>query len=56
MKLTLEVGTIPILITILFILLKMFGGINWSWMWVLSPIPIAMLVGSISEWALRRLK
>ena len=29
------------LLTIVFIVLKLLGKINWSWLWVLSPIWIS---------------
>ena len=32
------------LLTVLFIGLKLTGHITWSWMWVLSPIWISMLL------------
>lgn len=32
------------LLTVLFIGLKLTGYITWSWMWVLSPIWISMLL------------
>ena len=32
------------LLTILFIGLKLIGVINWSWLWVLSPIWIPLIV------------
>lgn len=25
-------------LTVVFVILKLFGAINWSWLWVLSPI------------------
>ena len=33
------------LLTIVFIVLKLIGVINWSWVWVLAPlwIPIALI-------------
>ena len=31
-------------LTIAFIVLKLLGVINWSWLWVLSPIWIPALV------------
>ena len=34
----------PALLTILFITLKLCGVIAWSWWWVLSPIPIAVVI------------
>lgn len=32
------------LLTIVFIILKLVGVINWSWWWVLSPIWIDLIV------------
>jgi hypothetical protein len=32
-------------LTILFIALKLTGYITWSWWWVLSPMPIQLIVG-----------
>lgn len=32
------------LLTILFIALKLTGVIDWSWIWVLSPIWISIIV------------
>ena len=31
-------------LTIAFIILKLLGKINWSWVWVLSPIWISILL------------
>jgi len=31
-------------LTILFIALKLLGKINWSWLWVLSPLWISTLL------------
>jgi hypothetical protein len=33
------------LLTILFIGLKLGGVINWSWLWVLSPMWISAVIG-----------
>lgn len=35
------------LLTILFVGLKLTGIIHWSWLWILSPIWISMLIGII---------
>ena len=35
------------LLTIAFIVLKLLGVINWSWVWVLSPLWISFLLGLI---------
>ncbi len=33
------------LLTVLFVGLKLAGIITWSWLWVLSPLWIGLLVG-----------
>ena len=35
------------LLAVAFIVLKLTGYINWSWLWVLSPIwiPVALILG-----------
>ena len=35
------------LLTIVFIVLKLIGVINWSWVWVLSPVWIATSIGFV---------
>lgn len=35
------------LLTILFIALKLTGHIDWSWLWVLSPIWISFLIAAM---------
>lgn len=32
------------LLTVLFIALKLTGGIGWSWLWVLSPLWISLAI------------
>lgn len=39
----LQMGFVDI-ITIIFVILKLLGLITWSWVWVLSPIWIAVLL------------
>jgi hypothetical protein len=41
-------GLLPVLLGVLFIGLKLTGHIDWSWLWVLSPfwLPI-VIVGTI---------
>ena len=34
--------SLPTLLTVLFIALKLCDIIDWSWWWVLSPIPITI--------------
>lgn len=33
-------------LTLAFIILKLTGYIDWSWWWVLCPIPIVYIVGA----------
>ena len=35
------------LLTIVFIVLKLIGIIEWSWVWVLSPLWISWIVGIV---------
>ena len=35
-------------LTIVFIVLKLVGVINWSWLWVLSPLWIGFIIGIIA--------
>ena len=35
------------LLTICFIVLKLVGIINWSWLWVISPLWISIIIGII---------
>lgn len=37
----------PALLTLLFIALKLTDVIDWSWLWVLSPIWISMAVAGV---------
>ena len=34
-------------LTIVFVVLKLVGVINWSWVWVLSPIWISFILGAL---------
>ena len=35
------------LLTIVFIVLKLCGVISWSWVWVLSPLWIGFILGTL---------
>lgn len=35
------------LLTIVFIALKLIGVIKWSWIWILSPIWIPIIIGGV---------
>ena len=37
-------GSFSVMLTLLFIALKLIGVISWSWWWVLSPIWISLIV------------
>lgn len=37
--------SLPVVLTIIFVVLKLVGVIAWSWWWVLSPLWIAFLLG-----------
>jgi hypothetical protein len=40
--------SLPTLLTVLFTTLKLCGIIDWSWWWVLSPIPITIGVALVA--------
>ncbi len=40
--------SLPTLLTVLFVALKLCGVISWSWWWVLSPIPITIGIALIA--------
>ncbi len=47
----------PALLTLLFIALKLTKVINWSWIWVLSPVWICLLIALvIVVWAAVKFK
>lgn len=35
---------LPAVLTVIFIVLKLTETIDWSWWWVLSPVPISLAV------------
>lgn len=45
-KISFEIGSLPTLLTVAFVVLKLCNVITWSWWWVLSPIwiPIATTI------------
>jgi len=47
-------GLLPVLLTVLFIGLKLTNHIDWSWIWVLSPLWLIVLASMavISIWFL----
>lgn len=38
MKMNITLPLLPVILVIIFIILKMCGVITWSWLWVFSPI------------------
>lgn len=47
---------IATILTVLFIALKLCKVINWSWIWVLSPLWISLIITSIITIILVRIK
>lgn len=43
---------LAILLTVLFVGLKLTGYINWAWIWVVSPILIDMLILALAVFIL----
>lgn len=39
-----SLGGFPGVLTLIFITLKLLGKIDWSWLWVLSPIWIQIVI------------
>jgi hypothetical protein len=37
--------SLPVVLTLLFLVLKLTGTIGWSWLWVLSPLWISATLG-----------
>ena len=35
---------LPTILTVIFVVLKLVGVIDWSWWWVLSPLWISFLI------------
>ena len=48
------------LLTIVFIVLKLIGTIDWSWFWVLSPaifaVVMAILIFGVFFWLMNKFK
>jgi hydrogenase/urease accessory protein HupE len=38
---------LPVLLTVLFIGLKLTGYINWSWVWVLAPFWVTVIIAFV---------
>jgi hypothetical protein len=45
-----SVITLNGVLLVVFVVLKLVGVINWSWIWVLSPVWIGWLLGLILLW------
>lgn len=37
--------SLPVVLTIIFVILKLTKHINWSWVWVFSPLWISFVLG-----------
>lgn len=44
MKIDFTIRSVPVILAIIFMVLKLCGVITWSWFWVLSPLFIPALV------------
>jgi Flp pilus assembly protein TadB len=38
---------LPVLLTIIFVILKLTGVIAWGWLWVLSPLWISAMIALV---------
>jgi len=47
MKINFTIPSVPVILALIFMVLKLCGVIAWSWFWVLSPlfIPILLCIG-----------
>ena len=43
-KISIQIGGLPTLLTVAFVVLKLCNVITWSWWWVLAPIWIPVAV------------
>ena len=45
-KISVQIGSLPTLLTVAFVVLKLCNVITWSWWWVTSPlwIPLGLLL------------
>ena len=45
-KISIQLGGLPTLLTVAFVVLKLCNVITWSWWWVLAPlwIPVAIVI------------
>lgn len=49
-KVTVNFGGIGTILAIIFMVLKLTGNIDWSWVWVFAPIwiPLAIVLGILA--------
>jgi len=47
---------IGFIVTVTFALLQLFGAIDWSWLWVLSPAWIAIGLSALVAFVITRLR
>ena len=49
-KVTVNFGGIGTILAIVFMILKLTGNIDWSWVWIFAPIwiPLALVVGILA--------
>lgn len=39
--------SLPILLTLIFLILKLTGHVAWSWWWIFAPLWVSFVVGAI---------
>lgn len=44
MKLNFTIPSLPILLSIIFMILKLCGVIAWSWFWVIFPVILPLII------------
>ena len=44
LNIRIELGGLSVVLTVIFVVLKLVGKISWSWFWVFSPLWITLLL------------
>lgn len=43
-KISVQIGSLPTLLTVAFVVLKLCNVITWSWWWILAPLWIPVVI------------
>jgi len=38
---------LPVILTLIFLVLKLTGHITWSWLWVFAPMWMSFIIGAV---------